>query len=620
MSKYNFDEFLTMAHKKWGTKFNYIRDSFINQNEPMRIICPKHGEFKQSPYLHLISKHGCKKCAYDEIRRGKIQCLIKKAIAVHSGKYEYKLESIDDKLKIDIICPKHGIFRQSLRNHVYCKHGCPKCAIDRISKTGRSNTEDFIRKANKIHNGFYSYDKVEYISATKKVTITCPIHGDFEQQPNNHLTGYGCSKCGDERCKRKNSLSTKEFIDRSNIIHNNKYDYKNVDYKNNSTKIKIICPIHGEFEQLPHNHLQGKGCPKCQADSISDRCKMSKDDFIEKARIIHGDRYIYDKTIIDGTHKKSIITCPIHGDFEQNLHNHLCGNGCPSCVGHGTSKIENEIFKFVSKLDESCKNRCKIDGIEIDIFVKNKNIGFEFDGLYWHNSEFKDKNAHIDKTKKLAIKGIRLIHIFEDEWVYKKEIVKSRIKNILNLTDERIYARKTTIKEISSKDAKIFFENNHLQGYCNSSIRVGLFIGDELVSSMSFSKPRLNVRTKKEDGLYEMTRFANKIDTSVIGGAGKMMSYFINKYKPKKIISYADARWSNGNVYKSIGFEEIHLSPPSYFYVKGQKRYNRFIFRKDVLIKNGADKYKTEKEIMEDLGYSRIYDCGSYKFMKICSN
>ena len=241
------------------------------------------------------------------------------------------------------------------------------------------------------------------------------------------------------------------------------------------------------------------------------------------------------------------------------------------------------------------------------------------DGLYWHGYEFKGSNFHLDKTNKLKTYGIRLIHIFEDEYNNKKDIVKSRIMNILGKTPNILYARKTKIIMIDNKTSSLFMEENHIQGNCASSVRIALLYNNEIVSVMTFSKPRLNVRGKKKEGVYELVRFCNKINYTVIGGASKLLSFFIKGFNPVKIISYADKRWSDGNLYKKLGFDLVSESKPSYFYVKGLKRFNRFNFRKDVLVKNGGDPKLSENEIMLDMGYKRIYDCGSMKFEKCLS-
>jgi hypothetical protein len=228
---------------------------------------------------------------------------------------------------------------------------------------------------------------------------------------------------------------------------------------------------------------------------------------------------------------------------------------------------------------------------------------------------YKDKNYHLNKTVECEKKGIQLIHIFEDEWLYKQDIVKSRVKNILGLTENRIYARKCVIKEVSSKESKEFLNKNHIQGSINNSnVRIGLYYNNELVSLMTFGSLRKSMGSVSVDGSYELYRFCNKLDSSVIGGADKLLKYFIKVYQPNKVISYADRRWSQGDLYEKLGFKFIANSKPNYFYVLNHKREGRFNYRKDILIKEGFDKDKSEHQIMLGREIYRIYDCGAKKY------
>lgn len=178
---------------------------------------------------------------------------------VHGDKYDYSLSNyIDAHKKIKIICKEHGIFEQPSNSHISAKSGCPYC-----SKTFQLTTEVFIEKSIIKHNNKYDYSKTEYINAKTKINIICKEHGNFTQTPNSHLNGTGCPKCGIKTLAKKQTISNQDFIDKSNKIHNNKYDYSLVDYKNCKIKIKIICKDHGMFEQLPDHHSRGVGCPTC---------------------------------------------------------------------------------------------------------------------------------------------------------------------------------------------------------------------------------------------------------------------------------------------------------------------------------------------------------------------
>ena len=207
--------------------------------------------------------------------------------------------------------------------------------------------------------------------------------------------------------------------------------------------------------------------------------------------------------------------------------------------------------------------------------------------------------------------GIHLIHIFEDEWLNKKEICKSRIINKLMLS-ERIYARKCNIINVSKEITKKFLDDNHIQGNVNSSLNYGLEYKGELVSLMTFGKLRKNLGRSSISDSYELLRFCNKIGYSVIGGASKLFSFFKEKNNPSYIVSYADIRWSNGNLYEQMKFTLSHISKPNYFYVINNERKNRFGYRKDVLVKKyGCSIDDTEHNFCKNKGWYRIYDCGT---------
>ena len=473
-----------------------------------------------------------------------------------------------------------------------------------------NKNEIFIEKAKRIHGDKYDYSKVEYVNCSTKVCIVCSKHGEFWQTPNKHLCGCGCPKCAG---KGKNK---EYFLEKAKEIHGDKYDYSKVEYVNWNTKVCIICPNHGEFWQSPEKHISQKHqCPKC-----SNRVKLTNDEFIDRAKQVHGDKYNYSKVKYINCDTKVCIICPKHGEFWMTPNAHLSQKqNCPKCNNH-ISKWELEINDYIKSINVEIdtNNREILDGKEIDILISSFNVGIECDGLIYHSELYnKDKNYHITKTNIAKEKNIQLIHIFEDEWLYKKEIVKSRLNNLFYKNEYKIYARKCQINIVSNKDVKIFLENNHIQGYVPSKINLGLYYNDELVSLMTFGNLRKCLGSDSKEQHYELLRFCNKLNTSVIGGASKLFNYFKKNFNPKEIISYCDLRWSNGNLYEVLGFNLSHISKPNYFYVNNGKRENRFNYRKDKLIEQGFDKNKTEHEIMLDRGYYRIYDCGCkvYKYI-----
>jgi hypothetical protein len=284
-----------------------------------------------------------------------------------------------------------------------------------------------------------------------------------------------------------------------------------------------------------------------------------------------------------------------------------------------TSGKELEILSF---LNENCKykilqNNTTVINKELDMYIAELNLAVEFNGIYWHSDRYKTKDFHWKKTELCEQNNVNLIQIWEDDWIYRQEIVKSMLLNKLNKTENKIFARKCQIKEINNNDLiKKFLIKNHIQGFVGSQIKLGLFYNNELVSLMTFGKQRKSMGSNYVEDSFELLRFCNKLNTNVVGGASKLFTYFIKKYEPNEIISYANRCWSMGNMYKKLGFELIKKTSPNYHYFDRKcHRYNRFNFRKDVLIKMGYDKSKTEFQIMNELPYYRVYDSGSLKFL-----
>ena len=291
-------------------------------------------------------------------------------------------------------------------------------------------------------------------------------------------------------------------------------------------------------------------------------------------------------------------------------------------ITNGTSNIESELKDYIKTIIPNEKfifnDRSLLERKELDIYIPNKSIAIELNGNYWHSelSGNKSKNYHLNKTIECENLGIQLIHIFEDEWMFKKEIVKSRLKNILLKNSKTIFARKCNVKEINKEEASKFLNGIHIQGYINSKIKLGIFYKESLVSVMTLGKERIALGNKNIiDDNYEILRYAT--NEMVIGGFGKLLSYFIKNYKPNKIITYADRRWSNGDIYKLNGFNKISDGVPNYWYMKNHsQRIHRFNFRKNVLNEklDKFDENLTEWQNMQLNGYDRIWDCGSLKY------
>ena len=294
----------------------------------------------------------------------------------------------------------------------------------------------------------------------------------------------------------------------------------------------------------------------------------------------------------------------------------LCPILNPILVSDGTSDIENDIYLYIKSIYSGKiiqNDRSILNGKEIDIYLPEMNFAIEFNGLYWHSEVYKDKMYHQEKTILCENKGIQLIHIWEDDWLDKKDIVKDIIQSKLGMND-KIPARKCTIKEVLSKESKEFLEKYHIQGNVNASIRIGLYYDDSLVEIATFGKLRNILHSNGQENQYELYRLCSKSGYTVVGGVSKLLTHFIRKYQPKQIVSYANLDISNGNVYNSF-FKKISITSPGYYWSKDGYKYHRSNFTKHILVKNGYDKNKTEEEIMHELGYYKLYDSGNIKYV-----
>ena len=287
---------------------------------------------------------------------------------------------------------------------------------------------------------------------------------------------------------------------------------------------------------------------------------------------------------------------------------------CTTCnpINKHTSGLEINLKYFIEenykgKIIYTDKNILKPK--HLDIYLPELNLAFEFDGVYWHNELYRAKNYHKNKSDGCEKKGIQLIHIWEDDWLYKQDIVKSMILNKLNKTPNKIYARKCVIKEINdNKIVDDFLKQNHLLSKSKYSIKIGLFYLDELVSLMTFKK-------NKEE--YDLNRFCNKIYNNINGSASKLLKYFINKYGDN-ITTMADRCYSNGNLYKTLGFEKLYDVDISYYYVVSGIRVHKFNFRKKKINKEKLN--LTENYIMLKKNIYKIFDAGKIKFKYVKKN
>jgi hypothetical protein len=511
--------------------------------------------------------------------------------------------------------------------------------------TKKRTTEQFIELANNVHNSIYDYSAVCYINAHSKIHIICKTHGMFTQIPHDHLSGSGCPKCA--QIKRELTWIKNHGVDnpfKSNIIQKKCQQTWHIN--------------HGVYNPMKSLEVREKYNISClanngvlwpfQSSTIREKSKQtwkynigvdnpSKDIIVKNKKVktcntnfgvnYPGQIHISSNTLkllsdveyLYNEHHENKNTISKIADNLKISQPGLCtvfNRHNIEMVRFSGSQGERDIIEFIKvhNIPNINNTRTVIPPLELDIYLPDHNIAIEYNGLYWH-SELADidKNYHLNKTQLCQEKGIRLIHIFENEWILQPEIVKSRLLSILH-KNASIYARKCTIIQLTSKQSREFFNTTHIQGSANASVCYGLMYNNELVAAMSFGKSRFNKSIE-----WELVRYSNKLNYSVVGGASKLFQHFIKQHNPGSVISYSDKRWNTGGLYLQLGFQHSHSSTPNYFYFK--KNSNILLSRQQFQKHKLKDKLEifdptlTEWQNMVNNGYNRIWDCGNLVFV-----
>jgi hypothetical protein len=472
---------------------------------------------------------------------------------------------------------------------------------------------DYQDVKNYIESFNYKLISEIYKSCEHKLLIECDKGHQYLGNLHNFKLGNRCPFCNTTQNTKHNFNFIKEKIGLEG------YKLLSTEYINSRQKLELICTSGHNCSISFHDFQKGCRCKTCFNLNRGKNRKLTyevvKKDFEDNGYTLLTDLY-------ENIYQKLDVICPNGHSWSVSVANFRNNNcRCSKCPTN-TSKAELEIFEYLKQYfcDIVSGDRSIIAPLELDIVIPSKKVAIEYCGLYWHSDLVrKDENYHLNKLKKCNEVGYRLITIFEDEWNSKKEVVKSTLDNILNIKyNKKLFGRKCSIKELSSSEAREFFDNNHLQGYSESSIKLGAFYNEKLVASMTFGKANISRNIKSEVGLFELNRFCTENGLNIIGIASKLLKYFIQNFKPMKIYTYLDRRWFEGNLYKVLGFTQTKINPPSYWYVKnnGYKKYHRFNFRKSVLHNKleNFDDILSEKDNMENNGYKRIWDCGTIKY------
>ena len=398
------DVFIYRSREIHENRYDYSKVEYKGLNTPVCIICPVHGEFWQKPSGHL-NGNGCQQCFSSP--KSNTDEFINKAKSVYGEKYDYsKVVYNGNKEKVCITCPEHGEWWVTPNNFLRGSR-CPKCF-----GTPKHTNQEFISKAEIVHGSKYDYSNIEYDGLQKKVTIICPIHGEFMQKADIHLRGGGCPKCsGTER------ITKGRFLTDSLKNHAIEYDYSKISFRTPMDKVCIICPEHGEFWQTARYHMYGGNCPKCVGG-----VKLTTADFVEKAMAVHGNKYDYSRVRYKNYSSKVCIICPEHGEFWQTPNNHLFGAGCPACP---QSNMEGEMRQFLINHNIEFEQEKSFDWLKykrkmfLDFYLPKYNVAIECQGLQhfkavdlFGGKKFFDETLERDQAKFELCKnhGINLLY------------------------------------------------------------------------------------------------------------------------------------------------------------------------------------------------------------------
>ena len=564
--------------------------------------CDKCGVIENAPWEKLKKRTTCYDCIKEETLEKVIKNQIEKDILKYPSIINFEYRKFD-KNYYKVKCNSVNCENEFIANTTRLSESLECFTCKRKKSKIKWDLDETIKQIQEN----YTFDvNINSILTHKSYDFTCKKCNHVRHSSINNIRNSECPNCYRENKKEETKNKIISLIEPKPL---NLSTYSETDKE----IVKYTCSKCG--------YIHTKNILSIYKYSYCSNCKR-KEQYSEKLEKLKLKYNIQNKEY-KGNDDILEIKCEKGHIYKTTNKNIVQGYG--SCYICNPPNIqEDKIFNLLEKYGAVKHDRNLLYPKELDIILPDK-FAIEYNGLIWHSYNpyqfpTKDKieniNKHLDKTELCEQKGIQLFHIFENEWLdpIKQEIWKSVINSKLGI-HTRIYARKTEIRIVQNKEKNIFLEKNHLQGSYNSSINIGLYHENELVSIMTFGKSRFS---KKYE--YELLRFASKLNTTVVGGGSKLIKFFEETYKPKSLISYANRRWSTGNFYEQVGFEFSHDSSPNYFYIgknskilESRNKYQKHKLHKVLEI---FDESKSESENMFLNGYRRIYDSGNKIYIK----
>lgn len=614
-----FQTFLKRAADTHGGTYTYPDQGLARLADKLTIICGKHGPFQQAANAHLNGR-GCPTCGKEKSTTPRFNLQVAEQILAskHAGKFRIVSLGRTKKALSTLLCPTHGEIQQSFER-LDAGMGCRLCGYESAAGSKFLTQEEVVTRFEARHGSKYDYSKVIYTRQDAKVVIVCPEHGEFLQRPAKHWNGDGCPNCGDANVgeKKRHSLATWEAKARK--VHGEKYSYEAIRWRQGTAVLSIRCSVHGLFDMQAGNHVnRGSNCPACSAASRDDFKRLSVPDYVARAASMHEGRYDYRLVQYETTKDKVTIICKDHGPFSQKADSHIRGSGCPKCRGQ-QSKAEREIARFLED-HADVQTRLKIPGssLEMDIYLPEHKLAVEYHGLFFHSSKHRATNCHSRKYEQATAAGVRLIQVFEDEWLDSPAVVKKTLLHAMGKSDLRLYARNCRVQSVEPEVASTFLVENHVQGAVRGAEHLGLYAFGDLVALMSFTRRYSARGVSKADGAVELIRYAAA--GSVVGGASKLFHAYLRTHpEVSEVVSFSDNRWFSGEMYQRLGFNLDADVQPTYWYVtaSSKSRMNKSLFQRKFLpgkLKQ-FDASLSERVNCERNGYYQIHDAGKRRWL-----
>lgn len=480
--------------------------------------------------------------------------------------------------------------------------------------------------------GPYDFSRSVYAGMNRKITFRCPRHGEMQSDAKNMMRGAECYKCMVEARRGKTRITQKKMLARFAEAHGGRYDYSSAVYAGQQRPVEIRCPSHGAFWQKPEYHWSGAGCPQC----FESRRGASQRDSIEKLQEKIDATFSpgFDITSRDyqNTYTPVTVRCRAHNVEVATRPNYLTNgwNPCPQC-NHMKSAPEDAVAAFLSQFTTvQQRDRTLIAPKELDIYLPEHKLAVEFCGMYWHShgdkdDERKNKMRHAEKYKLCAEQGIRLITLYETEWQERPATIKRMLRNAIGASRGRLMARKCTLRQPTTQEARAFYEKYHPQGGAGHGTHYGLFWGGKLVACMRFTFGGNDRGRGAKSRQWTLSRYATRLP--VAGAASRLFKAFARDHQPSSVKSFSDNRLFGGGMYAQLGFALDAEVVPDYqvwspkLGLRPKPHYQRRHIAARLAehgvseVFDPATDARTEAEMTYLMGARRVYDCGKKRWV-----